>query len=407
MNAPAKIMTALVLIVAVATGTWWLSHRTSGPPPADTTPAAENVLYWYDPMRPEVHFDKPGRSPYMDMELIPKYRESAGGGAVSISPRVTQNLGVRTAQATQATLAPQVTVTGTVAVDERRIAVVTTRAGGWLERLDVRATGDSVHRGQRLGGLYSPDLLAAQEEYLLAIRSDDAVLVPAARRRLELAGVTTEQLDRVIQRGSADRRIDIVAPANGVVTELLVREGAAVTAGMPIMNLADLSEVWVIAEVPESQGAWLKSGRAAKVTLPGGASEPINGRLDYLYPEVSAATRTIRVRIVVPNEGLALRPGTSVRVALQGEPRSALVVPTEALIRSGERTAVILAEGEGRFRPVAVVAGLELGDQTEIRTGLRVGDRVVVSGQFLIDSEANLHGALDRLLPGDAPGEKQ
>ena len=290
--------------------------------------------------------------------------------------------------------------------DERRIAIVTARANGWIERLDVRANGDAVQRGQRLAGLYSPDLLAAQEEYLLAVRSDDAVLLPAARRRLELLGLSTGQLDRIVRRGATERQVDIVAPTNGVVTDLGVREGAAVTSGMAIMNLADLSEVWVIGEVPESQGAWLKAGQSAEVTLPGAGGEPVSGRLDYLYPEISAATRTVRVRVVVPNQGRALRPGMSARIAIQGQPRSVIVVPTEALIRSGERTAVILAEGEGRFRPVAVVAGLEQGDRTEIRAGLNAGDQVVVSGQFLIDSEANIGGVLDRLLPGEQKGDK-
>lgn len=405
MNTRARIVSAVVLIGVVAAGAWWLGRPVEEPQPAATAQGAGDVLYWYDPMRPDVHFDKPGRSPYMDMELIPRYRESSGGGSVSISSRVSQNLGVRIAPATEATLAPQASVTGTVTIDERRLSVVTARAAGWMERLDVRAVGDPVRRGQRLGGLYSPDLLAAQEEYLLAIRSDDAALVPAARRRLELLGVTGGQLDRIVRNGTAERRIDIVAPTDGVVTDLPVREGAAVQGGMPIMNLADLSEVWVIAEVPESQGAWLKAGEVATVTLPGAGADPLEGRLDYLYPEVSPATRTIRARIVVPNDGVALRPGMSVRVALQGPARSAVLVPTEALIRSGERTAVILAEGDGHFRPVAVVAGLEQGDQTEIRSGLQAGDRVVVSGQFLIDSEANLRGALDRLLPG--PGEKK
>lgn len=394
---------ALTTLVLTATGIliWWFARKPALPPaPAQSSAPVTGVLYWYDPMRPEVHFDKPGRSPFMDMDLLPKRGDSAGGGSVSIDPRVVQNLGVRTAPATQADVAAEITVTGTIAVDERRRTTVSARASGWLERLDVRAPGDTVEMGQRLGGLYSPDLLAAQEEYLLAIRTSDDALIPAARRRLELLGVTTGQLDRITRRGSPDRQIDIVAPTGGIVTELLVREGAAVTSGMPLVELADLSRVWVLAEAPESQGAWLKAGQTVRVELARTGAEPITGRLDYVYPEVSPATRTVRVRIVVPNDGLALRPGQSARVTLHGEPHSALLVPSEALIRSGERTAVILAEGQGRFRPVAVVAGPERGDRTEIRSGLKAGDPVVVSGQFLIDSEANLRGALDRMLPG-------
>jgi Cu(I)/Ag(I) efflux system membrane fusion protein len=404
MSAPARLAIAIVVIAVLATGAWWLGPRQNRQSGVGPVPAADDdVLYWYDPMRPEVHFDKPGRSPFMDMELVAKPRGSAGGGSVAIDPRTLQNLGVRTAAAVQADMAPAVTATGTVAVNERRIAIITTRAGGWLERLDVRAVGDKVRRGQRIGGLYSPDLLAAQEEYLLAIRSDDQLLIPAARRRLELLGIGRSQLDRLVRSGSVERQADILAPANGVVTDLLVREGGAVASGMPIMNLADLSEVWVIAEVPESQGSWLASGQDVQMTVANADAQPIQGRLDYVYPEVAAATRTIRVRIVVPNESGTLRPGMSARVTLQGPSRSVVLVPTAALVRSGERTAVILAEGGGQFRPAAVVAGAEQGDQTEIRSGLQAGDRVVVSGQFLIDSEANLRGVLDRLQPGDAP----
>ena len=393
----------LLLGVGISIG-WWLNRD-----PAQDNAAAGaeggvgDVLYWYDPMRPEVKFDKPGPSPFMDMALVPKYRAAEADGGIAIDPRVSQNLGVRTRLVTEASVAPRVTVTGTVAIDERRLAVVTTRAAGFIETLDVRAAGDPVQRGQQLAALYSPDLLAAQEEFLLALRTADQALIPAARRRLELLGVTNGQLDRIARRGVPDRQIDIVAPMGGVVTELLVREGASVAAGMPIVNLADLSRVWVIAAVPEAQGAWLQAGQSAEVTLASAGFAPIKGRVDYLYPALSAETRTTRVRILVQNDRLALRPGMSARVTIQGESRAALLIPTEALIRSGERTAVILAEDEGQFQPVAVTAGLEQGEQTEIRSGLKTGDRVVISGQFLLDSEANLRGALDRLMPGEKP----
>jgi Cu(I)/Ag(I) efflux system membrane fusion protein len=404
MSTRANLLAGVVLLGAGISLGWWLNRSPVQDNAADATAKGPgDVLYWYDPMRPEVKFDKPGQSPFMDMTLLPKYRASAGEDGIAINPRVTQNLGVRTTPVMAAPVMPRVTVTGTVAVDERRLAVVTTRAGGWIERLAVRAVGDPVKRGQRLGALYSPDLLAAQEEFLLGIRSGDQLLIPAARRRLELLGVTSGQLDRIARRGVPDRQIEIVAPMGGVVTELLMREGAAVAAGMPIMTLADLSRVWVIAAVPEAQGAWLQAGQSAEVTLASPGSLPIKGQVDYLYPELSAETRSTRARILVQNDRLALRPGMSARVTIQGESRTALVVPTEALIRSGERTAVILAVGEGQFRPVAVTTGLEQGEQTEITSGLKADELVVVSGQFLIDSEANLRGALDRLLPGEKP----
>jgi Cu(I)/Ag(I) efflux system membrane fusion protein len=399
MNSTRLRWSGLLLLGALAALGWWLARS---PQPAGEVPAAStDVLYWYDPMRPEVHFDKPGPSPFMDMALVPKYRAQDDTGGISISPRVSQNLGVRTKSAMLASITPAVTVTGTVTVDERRQSVVAVRAAGWIESLDVRATGDPVRPGQRIAGLYSPDLLAAQEEYLLAIRSNDQALIPAALRRLELLGMTPRQLERIASGGRAEREVDIVAPAGGVVTGLLVRTGAAVNSGMPIINMADLSQVWIIAEVPESEGSWLQAGQAAAVTLAAANAGLIEGRVDYVYPEVAPVTRTLRARIVVANADAMLRPGMAARVTLRGEPRQALLVPASAVIRSGDRTVVILAEGKGLFRPVLVRTGAEQAEQVEITAGLTAGAPVVVSGQFLLDSEANLRGALDRLLPGD------
>lgn len=395
------LIAALALCVGLAIG-WWLHRGTAGSAGSDKpAEAVSDVLYWYDPMRPEVHFDKPGTSPFMDMALVAKRGASKDDGGIAISPRMTQNLGVRTALAEDLAIAPRVTVTGSVAVDERSRVTVNARAAGWIERLDVRATGDAVLRGQRVAGLYSPDLLAAQEEFLLALRSDDAPLIAAAERRLGLLGLSSSQVQRIASRRKAERQVDVLAPINGVVTELPVQEGAALSAGMPIMLLADLAQVWVLAEVPESQAGWLKAGQTAEIALAGSRSDPVLGRVDYLYPELSTATRTVRVRILVPNSKLTLRPGMTTRVIIAGESRNVLAIPGEALIRSGDRAAVILAESGGRFRPVAVESGVEQGEQVEIRRGLKTGDRVVVSGQFLIDSEANLRNALERLLPGE------
>ncbi len=403
MSTRIRFITVIVIFAALAALVWWWSHHASGISPVNQSATTENVLYWYDPMRPEVHFDKSGQSPFMDMALVPKLRDSAEGDSVTISPRMSQNLGLRTAPATEAIMVPQITVTGTISVDDRRRAVVATRAAGWIETLDVRAAGDLVRSGQRLAGLYSPDILAAQEEYLLAIRSDDATLIPVARRRLELLGVATAQIDRITRRSAAEREVDIIAPMSGVITDLLVREGAAVASGTTVMGFADLSEVWVIAEVPESQGPWLKAGQTAEIASAGAGDKSISGYIDYLYPELAATTRTIRARVILSNADNSLRPGMAVLVKLKGESRKTLVVPTEALIRSGERTAVILAEAGGYFRPANVIAGVEQDEQTQILSGLRAGDLVVVSGQFLIDSEANLRGALDRLQQGEQP----
>jgi membrane fusion protein, copper/silver efflux system len=403
MTAATRIAVATLLAVALAGGAWWALRGADGVAAANADAGDDDVLYWYDPMRPDVHFDQPGRSPFMDMDLVPKRRPNADSGdGVTISPRTIQNLGFRTAEAGILELVPSVTVTGVVAIDERRIAIVTARADGWLESLAVRAEGEAVLKGAALAGLYSPALLVAQEEYLLALRAADHELVPAARQRLASFGVTDRQLTRIAARGVAERTIDLVAPASGVVTRLAARAGSAVTSGVVLMELADLAQVWVLVEVPESQGGGLRPDLPVTVELPGTAATAFAGRLDYVYPVATAVTRTLRARIVVANAGRTLRPGMSARVTIAGEPLRQLAVPTTALLRSGERVAVIVAEGEGRFRPVLVVPGVEAGEHTGIVSGLEEGDRVVVSGQFLIDSEANLRGVLDRLHPGEA-----
>ncbi len=363
------------------------------------------ILYWYDPMRPEQHFDKPGKSPFMDMQLVPKYADEAKGedGGVTIDPRVMQNLGIRTAAVESGDISQAVRAAGSVATNENRIEVVQNRTAGWVEKLHVRAVNDAVRKGQVLAEIYAPELLAAQEELLLAQRmaAQDArnqSLVEGARARLRLLGLTDGQITQLQSSRQPTRRIAVYAPIGGVVMELGTREGAQVSPGMSLFKLADLSSVWITAEVPEAQAARLAAGTpvvASVAALPG---ENFEGKVDYVYPEVNPETRTLRVRAVFQNPQLMLKPGMFVEVVLgEGERRSALLVPSEAVIRTGARTTVILAEGEGRFRPVEVQPGAERAGMTEILGGLEAGQQVVVSGQFLIDSEANLRSALGRL----------
>jgi membrane fusion protein, copper/silver efflux system len=360
--------------------------------------ADREVLYYYDPMKPEVHFDKPGKSPFMDMELVPKYASDGSGAVVEIDPRVVQNLGVRTAPVRRSDFAQQVDAVGAVDVDERRIFAVESRAAGWVEQLLVRAVGDPVKRGQRVAGVYSPELYAAQEELVLAAKSGDEGLVRATRQRLLLLGASEAQADEVIRSRVAQRRTAIAAPSNGVVTELNVREGQQVAPGTPLMKIADLSRVWITVEVPEAQAGSTREGRTAQARLTAVPGRTFEGRVDYLYPRLDTATRTVRARLLFDNPEGLLKPGMYADVTLAGGSRAdALVVPSEAVIRTGERTVVLVAEGEGRFRPVEVELGPERSNRIVILSGLKEGQQVVVSGQFLIDSEASLQGAYTRM----------
>lgn len=360
--------------------------------------------YWYDPMHPSLHFDKPGKSPFMDMQLVPKYADpsmSGGKGAragIEIDSRVVQNLGIRLVKVEQGSFARVVDTVGLVAVDEHRIEAVQVREPGWVERLDVRAVGDSVHRGQLLAGVYSPDLLATQQELLIARGSNDPTLIEAARRRLGLFGLSDAQIARVEKTGHVERRIDYYAPFDGYVMELGARQGAAVEPGATLFQLANLSSVWTIAEVPEAQGAWIKTGDAAQVQVPGLPGERFEGKVDYLYPELTQATRTLKVRVVIDNPGRHLRPGMFATVHLEGPVQgSVLTVPTEAVIETGTRSIVILAEDSNHFRPAVVRIGAERDGRSQILQGVTVGQNIVASGQFLIDSEANLRSAFDAL----------
>ncbi|MGE0387560.1 MAG: efflux RND transporter periplasmic adaptor subunit [Gammaproteobacteria bacterium] len=356
------------------------------------------VLYWYDPMKPEVHFDKPGKSPFMDMALVPKYAD-AGGATVEIDPRMVQNLGMRTAVVATIRAAARVDTAGTVAIDERRIVAVEPRVAGWVEHLAVRAVGDTVRRGDTLALIYAPDLLAAQEELALATKLGDRSLIDAARTRLDLLGA------HAVGASPPQRRVPVLAPISGVVTELMVREGAQIAPGTPLMKLADLASVWVQAEVPEALAFGVTAGAPAQARLEAQPGRVREGTVDYVYPTLDARTRSVRARLAFANPDGALKPGMYAQVSILGvQTAQRTTVPAEAVIRTGTRAVVIVAEAKGRFRPVHVVPGRELAGQTEIIEGLRPGQRVVVSGQFLIDSEASLQGAYDRMADDSPAG---
>jgi len=405
MNTSLKITTALLLGLGLGAAGAWLALK--GPAPHDTpapaktaVPGNHQVLYWFDPMVPDQHFDKPGKSPFMDMDLVPKYAdEAASAGSVGIDHRTLQNLGTRTAPAEEGKLWRRIDTVGTVMADENRVQVVQARAGGYIERLHVRAMNEPVKRGQVLAEVYSPALYTAQEEYRLALKAkDDPAWIAAARQKLLLLGLSEDQVGRIEAGAPAQRRVAYHAPVGGVVSELTVKEGSSVSEGMPLMTLSDLSRVWVIAQVPEEQAAWIAPGKSAEVRLSSRPDQVIEGKVDYIYPEFNRSARTLQVRISLPNPGLALKPGMYASVTLYGGASApSVLVPSEAVIATGKRSIVLVAEGGGRFRPVEVKTGIENDGRTQILAGIKPGEPVVVSGQFLIESEANLKGVLARL----------
>ena len=371
---------------------------------------AQNQSYWTCVMHPQVHQDHPGNCPICGMQLVKASAPGDAGAppdaaensntdaAIHIDPQFVQNFGIRTVTVAQGHTAQGFEAVGAVDIDERRIVALEARAAGWVERLQVRALGDAVQQGQSVAAIYSPELYAAQQELALAARAHDETLIAASRQRLLLLGVSGAQITALLKGGEAQRRVAIVAPQNGVITELNVREGQQLTPGTALMRIADLSRVWITIEVPDTEASQLHVGAAAVASLTALPGRTFPGTIEYVYPRVDAQTRTLRARLSLDNPDLALRPGMYARVRFtEATAKEALLIPSEAVIRTGERTVVIVAEGEGRFRPVLVTIGDDRGGQTEVLSGLSAGDTVVASGQFLIDSEASLRGVMARM----------
>jgi Cu(I)/Ag(I) efflux system membrane fusion protein len=413
--AAAGTLAVLLLAAGIAGGYWYgmsegMKHAAPAPAAAGKADAGvqadsgRKVLYWYDPMYPQQRFDKPGKSPFMDMQLVPKYAdEGASEGGVSINPRVAQNLGVRTAAARTGTLERKVEAVGTVAWNERGVVVLQSRTGGFVERLYARAPLDPVAKGAPLVELLVPEWTAAQEEYLALLKSElpgAENLRAAGRQRLVLLGMSEELIQTVERERRAQPRITLRAPIGGVIQALEVREGMTVMPGATLFRIVDLSTVWVNAEVPESLSAAVRPGTPVEARVAAWPGDTFRGRVAAILPEITAETRTMRARIELANPGARLAPGMFASLAFAGPAgRKALLVPTESVIRTGTRTVVILAGEKGMFRPVDVEPGLESGGDTEILKGLAEGDRVVLSGQFLIDSESSLRAALTRMQP--------
>ena len=400
-----------LLAVGVVAGLWWERNYVpkGGMDRAADSPAASAaegpaVLYWYDPMYPSQKFDKPGKSPFMDMELVPKYADAGGDeAAVKINPGVAQNLGIRFATVRRAPLELTVTATGIVNFNERDIAIVQARSGGFVERVARLAPNDVVRPGALIAELLVPEWAALQEEYLALRAVGDPALEAGARARMRLGGMSDSLIRDVAQTGKVRNRISITAPRGGVIQSLDVRPGMTVMAGQTLARINGIGTVWLDVAVPESQAGAVRVGQLAEADFPAFPGQPVSGRVTALLPALDGAARALRVRVELPNPDGRLRPGLSARVSLKGSGgESALRVPTEAVIRTGKRAIVFVAEAEGRYRPVEVTLGGEAGDETVVLSGLDEGQQIVASGQFLIDSEASLQGIMARASGGPA-----
>lgn len=382
-----------------------MGTQTNASPSVVQDSSGKVVKYWYDPMVPTQKFDKPGKSPFMDMQLEPKYVEAGGDEAgVSISSQTQHNLGIRLAKAEMHSFGDKLSAVGRIQPDERKIYVVQTRIPGFVEKLLVRALGDKVSKGQKIAEIYAPELLAAQQEYLaLNVYERDLTakgqalsgLAQAARSRLKLLGMTEGEIIAITQSGKPSTRFGVYASSSGVLTELNVREGGQLLAGTSLMQITDLSNIWLIADVPEQDASKLKLGSMAEIRLQG-FMDGIKGHVSYIYPNLDLATRSLQVRIELTNKNGLLRPGMYANVTLFGDSHEKLSVPSETVIATGTRKVVIVKIKNG-FHPVDVVTGQENQGVTEILQGLSEGDEVVASGQFLIDSEASLSGVLSKL----------
>ena len=407
------VVASLALLAGgIGMGYWWASRSsdTASPPPASTSGGAtapatseREVLYWYDPMVPGQRFDQPGKSPFMDMQLVPKYADEVSEGGISIAPGTRQSLGIRTVEVEMGSLAGIVSVPGTIGWDLRQEHVVSARVDAVVDRLFVKAPYEPVRSGQPLASILAPawsTALAEARALGQASSSSAQALQPAARERLQVLGLPPGATIR-------DGRIVLTAPVNGVVSEIGVREGQAAPSGTLLFRLNGTDTVWLEAAIPQAAMGAIVPGTPVEArvsTMPGRVFE---GRVETLLPQIESGSRTQQARIVLDNPEGVLAPGMFAQIALQPvDGAEHPLVPSDAVIGAGSEARVIVMGEGGQFRPVAVQTGRSGGGFTEILSGLEGGERVVASGQFLIDSEANLSGALERL-GGDASDQSE
>lgn len=402
----------LAVLIGYAAGMYFAEDRpvsghevaTTAEEMAEAEAAEPEILYWVAPMDPNYRRDEPGKSP-MGMDLVPVYADESQDDeedAFRISAAVEHNLGVRTGKASLRPLWRRVKATGYVGFDEKLLSRIHMRTDGWVERLLVDSVGERVRKGQLLFEYYSPQLVNAQKEYLQSWRRGEKPILDAAREKLLALGMIPEEIEQLGERGTASRTIRVLAPRDGVITELNAREGMYLKPESEVVSLADLSSVWMLAEVFEAQADWVAVGQAAEARLDYLPGEVFSGTVDYVYPVLDPQTRTLRVRLQFDNPGERLKPNMYAEVTIFGKSHlDALTIHRDALIRGEDSDRVIVSLGDGRFQAREVMTGIESGDWIQVIAGLEEGETVVTSAQFMLDSEASMTASFRRLEPMD------
>jgi Cu(I)/Ag(I) efflux system membrane fusion protein len=408
-TALAAALLAIGIAIGWAGAQWRLgSSHPAGPDASGAAaPSERKVLYWYDPMVPTQKFDKPGKSPYMDMALVPKYadEDAQSGPGLSVSAKAVQALGIRTALVERRDIGTDVDVLGTVQLNDRDVSIIQARAAGFVERVYARAPGDVVAAGAPLAELLLPEWVAAQREFLAVRSLKDDTLTAASRQRLALLGMPAAVIAQVERTGEPQGRFTVTFAQGGLVAELMVRQGMTVSAGASLARVNGLSTMWIEAAVPEAQSGPLQIGQDAQVRLAAFPGETLKARVVSILPETNRDTRTVRVRLELPNPAQKLKAGMSGQVVLPGRAQPALLVPSEAVIRTGKRALAYVVDGPGKYHPVELQVGAEIEDRLVVLSGLSEGQQVVASAQFLIDSEASLRGVVPPQAGASGPEE--
>jgi Cu(I)/Ag(I) efflux system membrane fusion protein len=407
MSSNTKIIIAIIIGAAIGAGILglFLNPNSEGP---KTNSEEKKPLYWVAPMDSNYRRDKPGKSP-MGMDLIPVYEDESstddfGPGAVRVAPHVVNNLGVRTAPVELENMHTEISTVGYVQYDEDKLIHIHPRVDGWIEKLYVKAEGDPVEKGQPLYSLYSPQLVNAQEELLIALKRNNASLVTAAKDRLKALQLSAGLIKELEQTKKVQQTITFYSPQAGVVDGLKIREGFYVKPGDTLLSIGKLDQVWVEAEVFERDAALIKEGLPVSMTLDYLPGEDWTGVVDYVYPALNSKTRTLRVRLKFGNPDFQLKPNMFAQVSIHAnQADSAIIVPKEAVIRTGKQDRVVLALGDGQFKSIEVTIGRVDKDSIEILSGLNEDDVVVTSAQFLIDSESSKSSDFKRMTHDEVP----
>lgn len=392
-TAPGRIVVLSLAALAMLATLVSCQRDVSTPPAAEAKRTAEpRVLYYYDPMRPEVHFEKPGRSPFMDMALVPKFADADQSTGIAVNPSIVQSLGIRIGRPVLRTVRPSVRVPARVVSDARGQARLQSRVNGWIERLAVRAVGQSVSAGTLVAEIYSPELVQAQEELLLG-----GDMASAASERLRRFGIAEGDIRAVRRAGKSSRRLPLRAPVSGIVTELGVREGSSVSPDSLIADFSSRNAAWIEASVFPAQRVMLGEPVSARFTVPGAPGREWLGENGTWLPLVDPVAQTQSLRFAVSDaRGLPL--GTLLDAVVEGPQRDGvLLVPVAAVIRTAQGDRIVLQRANNRFVPTAVQLGQRYGDEVEVVGGLVATDRFVGSGQFLLDAEASLQSGLDQM----------